>query len=90
MIDTLRTGDLVRYTVNGKTALTGVYITERDGMAVIKLESGYNIGASPEKIEFIDPGRPRQPPRPSRTPISRTCHPLHRRDIAEVDTGRAR
>ncbi|HON41278.1 MAG TPA: Glu-tRNA(Gln) amidotransferase GatDE subunit D, partial [Methanoculleus sp.] len=61
MIDTLRTGDLVRYTVNGKTALTGVYITERDGMAVIKLESGYNIGASPEKIEFIERPAARPP-----------------------------
>lgn len=61
MIDTLRTGDVVRYTVNGKTALTGVYITERDGMAVIKLESGYNIGASPERIEFIERPAARPP-----------------------------
>ena len=62
MIDTLMTGDLVRYT-NGKTTLTGTYITERDRMAVIKLDSGYNIGASPEKIEFVE----RPAPRPQAT-----------------------
>ncbi|WP_214084160.1 Glu-tRNA(Gln) amidotransferase subunit GatD [Methanoculleus sp.] len=59
-MEKLQTGDLVRYT-NGGTALTGTYITQRDGMAVVKLDSGYNIGTSPEKIEFI--GRPApQPP----------------------------
>ncbi len=59
-METLQTGDRVRY-VNGGTALTGTYITERDGMAVIKLDSGYNIGTSPEKIEIS--GRPApQPP----------------------------
>jgi len=62
MIDTLMTGDLVRYT-NGKTTLTGTYITERDEMVVIKLDSGYNIGASPEKIEFVE----RPAPRPQAT-----------------------
>jgi glutamyl-tRNA(Gln) amidotransferase subunit D len=50
----------VRY-ANGGTALTGTYITERDGMAVVKLDSGYNIGASPEKIEFVERPAP-QPP----------------------------
>ncbi|WP_292366204.1 MULTISPECIES: Glu-tRNA(Gln) amidotransferase subunit GatD [unclassified Methanoculleus] len=59
-MENLQTGDRVRY-VNGGTALTGTYITERDGMTVVKLDSGYNIGTSPEKIEFI--GRPAlQPP----------------------------
>ena len=43
----------MRY-ANGGTALTGIYIAERDGMAVIKLDSGYNIGASPEKLERVD------------------------------------
>lgn len=59
-MERLETGDLVRYT-NGGTALTGTYIAERDGMAVVKLESGYNIGASPEKIAFVERPAP-QPP----------------------------
>ena len=25
----------------------GIYITERDGMAVVKLDSGYNVGVAP-------------------------------------------
>lgn len=59
-MERLETGDLVRY-ANGGTALTGTYIAERDGMAVVKLESGYNIGASPEMIEFVERPAP-QPP----------------------------
>jgi len=59
-MEKFQTGDLVRY-ANGGTALTGTYITERDGMAVVKLDSGYNIGASPEKIEFVGRAAP-QPP----------------------------
>ena len=59
-MEKLQTGDLVRY-ANGGAALTGTYITERDGMAVVKLESGYNIGASPGKIEFVERPAP-QPP----------------------------
>ena len=50
----------MRY-ANGGTALTGIYIAERDGMAVIKLDSGYNIGASPEKLERVGRAAP-QPP----------------------------
>jgi glutamyl-tRNA(Gln) amidotransferase subunit D len=36
-------GDRVRCTFAGKM-LEGTYITERDGMAVVKLDSGYNMG----------------------------------------------
>jgi glutamyl-tRNA(Gln) amidotransferase subunit D len=36
-------GDRVRCTFAGKM-LEGTYITERDGMAVVKLDSGYNLG----------------------------------------------
>lgn len=36
-------GDRVRCMFAGKS-LAGTYITERDGMAVIKLDSGYNMG----------------------------------------------
>ena len=36
-------GDRVRCKFAGKM-LDGTYITERDGMAVVKLDSGYNMG----------------------------------------------
>ena len=42
----LASGDMVPCTI-GKTTCCGVYVTERDGMAVIKMDSGYNIGVSP-------------------------------------------
>ena len=32
----------------------GIYITERDGMAVVKLDSGYNIGVPPGVCTFIE------------------------------------
>ena len=35
----------------------GVYITERDGMAVVKLDSGYNIGVPPGSLPFYFPCR---------------------------------
>ncbi|NMB78923.1 MAG: Glu-tRNA(Gln) amidotransferase GatDE subunit D, partial [Methanomicrobiales archaeon] len=38
----------------------GVYITTRDGMAVVKLDSGYNIGVPPESCSLT--GRPAQAP----------------------------
>lgn len=55
MTESLQTGDRVRY-ANGGVELSGTYITERDGMTVIKLDNGYNIGTSPEKIRLA--GRP--------------------------------
>jgi len=42
----IASGDTVTCTI-GNTSLSGVYITERNGMAVIKLNSGYNIGVAP-------------------------------------------
>jgi glutamyl-tRNA(Gln) amidotransferase subunit D len=42
----MASGDVVICTV-GNTSLCGVYVTERDGKAVIKLSSGYNIGVNP-------------------------------------------
>ncbi|WP_281768497.1 Glu-tRNA(Gln) amidotransferase subunit GatD [Methanoculleus bourgensis] len=60
MTEPFQAGDLVRY-ANGGTALTGTYIAERDGMAVIKLDNGYNIGTSPQKIELVGRAAP-QPP----------------------------
>jgi len=36
----------------------GVYITKRDGMAVVKLDSGYNIGVPPNTCRFISRPEP--------------------------------
>lgn len=40
----------------------GVYITERDGMAVVKLDSGYNIGVPPASCTLTERPSP-QPPK---------------------------
>lgn len=47
-----RSGDLVacRY---GKGERKGTYITGRDGMAVVKLSSGYNIGVPDDRLSLI-------------------------------------
>ena len=80
-MERLETGDLVRY-ANGGTALTGTYIAERDGMVVVKLESGYNIGTSLEKIEFVE--RPaRQPPAGAGVVVQNTDLP----ELAIISTG---
>jgi glutamyl-tRNA(Gln) amidotransferase subunit D len=57
----LNSGDLVlcRY---GKGEKKGIYITGRDGMAVVKLTSGYNIGVPADRLAFI--ARPEVPPVP--------------------------
>ncbi|MCK9631281.1 MAG: Glu-tRNA(Gln) amidotransferase subunit GatD [Methanoregula sp.] len=34
--------------------MKGIYITERDGMAVVKLGSGYNIGVPPKVCTFVE------------------------------------
>ncbi|HOT03214.1 MAG TPA: Glu-tRNA(Gln) amidotransferase subunit GatD [Methanolinea sp.] len=49
----LRSGDLVRCIVGG-SELKGTYITSRDGMAVLKMESGYNIGVFPGDCTLIE------------------------------------
>ena len=46
---------------HGGAVVTGTYIAERDGMAVIRLESGYTIGASLQRIEVIGHAA-REPP----------------------------
>ena len=74
-MDTLQTGDRVRY-ANGGTTLTGTYIAERDGMAVVKLGSGYNIGASFEKIELIE--------RPARQPAAGASVVVQNPDLPEL------
>jgi glutamyl-tRNA(Gln) amidotransferase subunit D len=49
----LKTGDRVDCTYGG-THLNGTYITDRDGKAVIKLDSGYNIGVGRETCRFLE------------------------------------
>jgi len=48
---TPRAGDRVLCTVGGHS-YEGTYITDRDGMAVVKLGSGYNIGVPPRNVTF--------------------------------------
>jgi len=61
MTEALAAGDRVACTV-GSTELGGTYITDRDGMRVVKLDSGYNIGVHPGRVRFA--GRPRAAPGP--------------------------
>jgi glutamyl-tRNA(Gln) amidotransferase subunit D len=49
----LNSGCLVSCEYGGKT-YTGVFITSRDGMAVVKLSSGYNIGLPPASCTCIE------------------------------------
>ena len=72
----------MRYT-NGGTALTGTYIAERDGMAVVKLDSGYNIGVSPEKIERVGRVAALQPPAGAGVVIQDTNLP----ELSVISTG---
>jgi glutamyl-tRNA(Gln) amidotransferase subunit D len=52
-MERLETGDRVDCTYGG-TRLNGTYITDRDGKAVIKLDSGYNIGVGRETCRFME------------------------------------
>ncbi|HNX18302.1 MAG TPA: Glu-tRNA(Gln) amidotransferase subunit GatD [Methanoregula sp.] len=47
-------GDLVTCAYGGKT-FSGTYITDRDGMAVVKLKSGYNIGVEKACCTLVSP-----------------------------------
>lgn len=51
-------GDVVRCTLGGSER-RGVYITERDGMAVLKLDNGYNIGVFSGDCSLVE--RPSPP-----------------------------
>jgi glutamyl-tRNA(Gln) amidotransferase subunit D len=53
-------GDRVRCTY-GSMDKNGVYITGRDGMAVIKLDSGYNIGVPPGSCSLVERPAPAVP-----------------------------
>jgi len=52
-------GDVVRCTLGGSER-RGVYITERDGMAVLKLYNGYNIGVFSGDCSLVERPSPLQ------------------------------
>jgi glutamyl-tRNA(Gln) amidotransferase subunit D len=56
----MKSGDLVSCEYGGKTH-KGIFITSRDGMAVVKLSSGYNIGVPPASCTCIEPSVPTPP-----------------------------
>jgi len=67
--------------VTGGQKKTGIYITGRDGMAVVKLDSGYNIGVDPGSCTFVErpvPASPKKPPVPPDRSLP---------DLAIVSTG---
>ena len=53
MSSDFRSGDLVLCS-HGEKERPGTYITGRDGMAVIKLDSGYNIGVASSEIILVN------------------------------------
>lgn len=59
----------------------GIFITERDGMAVVKLDSGYNIGVPPASCTLTGRTAP-QPPRQVEVVQNRNLP-----DLAIVSTG---
>ena len=75
-----RTGDQVRCTGGGRE-YAATYITERDGKAVVKLESGYNIGVPFETLSWG--GRPRIEPPALARPLQRADLP----ELAIISTG---
>ena len=56
----MKSGDLVSCEYGGK-AHKGIFITSRDGMAVVKLSSGYNIGVPPVSCTCIESPVPTPP-----------------------------
>ncbi|TAJ44630.1 Glu-tRNA(Gln) amidotransferase subunit GatD [Methanofollis fontis] len=54
------TGDIVAASCRGHP-VEGIYITNRDGMAVIKLGSGYNIGVDPDSCTLVRAAPPAAP-----------------------------
>lgn len=60
----IKPGDRVRCTYAGSTP-EGFFITERSGKAVIKLDSGYNIGIDAGLVKRIETQAPK-PPSPKR------------------------
>ena len=52
-MERLKTGDRIECSYAG-TRLNGTYITSREGKAVIKLDSGYNIGVRSDTCRFME------------------------------------
>ena len=67
--------------MTGGQKKTGTYITGRDGMAVVKLDSGYNIGVDPGSCTFVE----RPVPAPPKKPLVPPDRSLP--DLAIVSTG---
>lgn len=49
----MEAGDIVAFSFAGSSK-QGVYITDRDGFAVVKLSSGYNLGIPKESCTFVE------------------------------------
>ncbi len=60
-------GDVLEYRVTGGSR-KGTYITDRDGMAVVKLSSGYNIGVPPAACMLLS--KPQPAPAAQRTAVA--------------------
>ena len=75
-----RTGDQVHCTLAGKT-YPATYITDRDGMAVVKLGSGYNIGVPRKDVVYLK--RPKMELPPLSRPVQRDDLP----ELAIISTG---
>jgi glutamyl-tRNA(Gln) amidotransferase subunit D len=54
---TLLPGARVQCEIHDRT-MEGTYVTERDGNAVVKLSSGYNVGVSHSRIQELSPPPP--------------------------------
>ena len=80
MIPLLKAGDRVWCTGGGREH-AATFITERDGMAVVKLDSGYNIGVSKEDVAFVE--RPEMVSPASALPPQRDDLP----ELAIISTG---
>ena len=77
----MASGDVVICTV-GNTSLCGVYVTERDGKAVIKLSSGYNIGVNPSDCTVQEKSTEKKE-KPEQTVAQDTSLPL----VSIISTG---
>lgn len=53
MMNGLSPGDRVSFLLGGEQR-TGTYITGRDGMTVLKLDNGYNVGVFPEDCTLLE------------------------------------
>lgn len=73
--ESFMTGDQVRCKI-GSTDIEGVFITSRNGMAVIKLESGYNIGAAEADCTLLTRPETPVPAEPAEVAQSQVLPPV--------------